>query len=81
MKKNSEFILEPTDKWLIAKTIESVNSDNVVLFGEFNKKYDVVIKMLKTNYIEYKIYKILYHFMNHRATLQYTPTKTITLSE
>lgn len=62
MIKNSEFILEPTDKWLIAKTIESVNSDNVVLFGEFNKKHDVVIKVLKTNYIEYKIYKILYHF-------------------
>lgn len=60
--KNKELIIEPTDKWLIAKTIESINAENYVLFGELAKKHDVVIKILRNNFIEYKIYRILLNF-------------------
>lgn len=71
MDINKEFILEPTDDWLIAKTLETFHDDNYIYFGEFIKKHDVVIKVLSPDNIEYKIYKILLKFKSNIPNLPF----------
>ena len=59
---NKEFILEPTNKWLVTKTIKSIGTENYVFYGKLFNKDNVVIKVLTDANIEYDIYKLVRKF-------------------
>jgi hypothetical protein len=59
---NKELILESTDKWLIAKTIESIGDNNYVFYDQLFGLDKIVIKVFMESNIELEIYKLVKKF-------------------